>query len=78
MSGRTIGMLDFEETAAVDSLGAKEGSYRVIRGGSWSNDAANCRAAYRNTFDPTNRTNSIGFRLALSPSGVSPEAGKGK
>ncbi len=37
---------DYGETAAVDSLGAKEGSYRVIRGGSWSNGAANCRSAY--------------------------------
>ena len=69
---------DFEETAAVDSLGAKEGSFRVNRGGGWSNGAALCRTAFRLTLDPTLRANSNGFRLALSPSGVSPEAGKGK
>ena len=69
---------DFEETAAVDSLGAKEGSSRVNRGGSWYVGAANCRSAFRYTVVPTIRSNSFGLRLALSPSGVSPEAGKGK
>lgn len=42
------------------------GSNRVNRGGSWDNDAANCRTANRNTNDPTNRTNNNGFRLALN------------
>jgi len=65
---------EFGETAAVDSLGAKEGSYRVRRGGSWGYDAALCRAGLRITFDPTLRTGDSGFRLALSPSGVTPEA----
>ncbi len=65
---------DFGETAAVDSLGAKEGSNRVFRGGGWDNDAALCRSAYRNSYDPTLRTTLNGFRLVLSPSGVTPEA----
>jgi len=39
------------------------GSNRVIRGGSWNNDARNCRAAYRNNNTPDNRNNNIGFRL---------------
>ena len=69
---------DFGETAAVDSLGAKEGSHRVNRGGSWYNDAAICRAAYRNTNDPTIRSINFGFRLALSLSGVAPEAAQDK
>ncbi len=60
--------------AITDPLGAKGGSDRVLRGGGWNNDAAGCRTAYRVTFDPTYRTNFIGFRLALSPFGVSPEA----
>jgi hypothetical protein len=42
----------------------------VNRGGSWNNDAANCRMAYRNTNDPTNRTNNNGFRLALNSAAV--------
>ena len=65
---------DFGETAAVDSLGAKEGSNRVFRGGSWNGDAANCRAAIRTTDVPAYRALNRGFRLALSLSGVTPEA----
>jgi hypothetical protein len=41
----------------------------VNRGGSWNNDAANCRMANRNTNEPTNRTNNNGFRLALNSAG---------
>ena len=44
-----------------------EGSNRVIRGGSWSFDAAYCRSAYRHPLVPPDRRN-YGFRLALSPS----------
>jgi tetratricopeptide (TPR) repeat protein len=57
-----------------DSLG----SSRVHRGGSWSNEAAFCRSAHRNGYDPSARYNGGGFRVALSPSGIpeSPEADK--
>ena len=37
------------------------------RGGSWNNNAHNCRTANRNNNTPDNRNNNIGFRL------VSPE-----
>ena len=43
------------------------GSNRVIRGGSWNNNAQNCRSANRNNNNPDNRNNNIGFRLASSP-----------
>ena len=65
---------DYGVDAMTDPLGAKEGSPRVLRGGSWNSDAANCRAAYRHTYDPPYRTILDGFRLALSLSGVTPEA----
>jgi hypothetical protein len=39
------------------------GSNRVIRGGSWNNDARNCRSAYRNNDAPGNRNDNLGFRL---------------
>lgn len=45
---------------------AVTGSNRVLRGGSWGNNAWNCRAAYRNDNHPANRNANIGFRLASS------------
>lgn len=46
-----------------------KGSNRVNRGGSWNNEAANCRSANRNRNDPSNRNNNLGFRLALNSNG---------
>lgn len=67
---------DYRSGGATDPLGAERGSARVLRGGSWLSDAADCRTANRNTYAPTSRTRDYGFRLALSPSGVVPEAGE--
>jgi len=36
----------------------------VIRGGSWNNDARNCRSAVRNNSLPGNRDDNLGFRLS--------------
>jgi hypothetical protein len=49
----------------------RTGSNRVNRGGSWDNDAANCRTANRINDTPTNRNTNNGFRLALAPSRTS-------
>ena len=43
-----------------------EGAYRVNRGGSWNNNARNCRSANRNRNNPDNRNNNNGFRLCCS------------
>jgi hypothetical protein len=43
-----------------------EGSYRVLRGGSWINNGRNTRSANRNRNEPANRNDNIGFRLALA------------
>jgi formylglycine-generating enzyme required for sulfatase activity len=67
---------DYDTKASTDPLGPGEGSYRVYRGGGWTSPAALCRTAYRDSTDPVLRMFDIGFRLALSPSGVPPEAGK--
>jgi formylglycine-generating enzyme required for sulfatase activity len=48
--------------AWVDSSRA---SNRVGRGGSWVFTALHCRAAYRYCYTPANRSDFIGFRLAL-------------
>ncbi len=37
---------------------------RVLRGGSWNNNANNCHAANRNNNDPDNRNDNVGLRLA--------------
>ncbi len=68
---------DFAKTAAVDSIGAEGGSDRVYRGGGYFYAAAYCRPAYRSPGAPLLRSIYIGFRLALSPSRVSLEVGKG-
>ena len=44
-----------------------EGSNRVYRGGSWNNNADNCRVANRNNAEPDNRNNNLGFRAAFVP-----------
>ena len=50
------------------------GSDRVIRGGNnwndwndWNDNARNCRSANRNSNDPDNRNNNLGFRAVLAP-----------
>ena len=52
------------------------GSNRVLRGGSWINNAGNARSAQRNANDPGNRNDNIGFRLA--PARMSVDARMGK
>jgi formylglycine-generating enzyme required for sulfatase activity len=44
--------------------GPETGQYRVVRGGSWRNHAATCRAAYRNAYRPVHRDFATGFRVA--------------
>lgn len=47
--------------------GPKSGSYRVIRGGSWSRNAKYCRVSYRNDGDaPSGRSYDLGFRVVLA------------
>ena len=42
------------------------GSYRVLRGGSWYDDARYCRSAYRSGFVPVSANFNFGFRVVLS------------
>jgi formylglycine-generating enzyme required for sulfatase activity len=50
-----------------DYQGPASGSHRVMRGGSWFTYAEFCRSASRSLITPDNRSNYVGFRLALSP-----------
>lgn len=46
--------------------GPVSGSNHVVRGGGWSNLSNRCRSAYRGSYDPSNRNEGTGFRLACS------------
>jgi formylglycine-generating enzyme required for sulfatase activity len=59
-----------EDAVLTDPVGPKEGSDRVLRGGSWNYGAANCRSAHRSRYDPSRRLHDLGFRVALSSSGI--------
>jgi sulfatase modifying factor 1 len=56
----------YAQSPAADPKGPDAGSFRVLRGGSWSNDPVYCRSAYRHYGTPTNRNDWFGFRVVLS------------
>ena len=58
---------NYSSTAASNPKGPISGSHHVNRGGSWSYNAKGCRVANRDGDGPDRRSNSVGFRLALSP-----------
>jgi formylglycine-generating enzyme required for sulfatase activity len=43
-----------------------ESATRLLRGGSWDDDPANCRSAVRDNYSPGNRDEFIGFRVVYS------------
>jgi formylglycine-generating enzyme required for sulfatase activity len=53
-----------------DIGGPNSGSRRVNRGGSWRDGAVRCRSAYRDWYVPSDRFDDLGFRVALSSSGI--------
>ena len=57
----------YPTTAQTNPTGATTGSYRVIRGGSWRNDAQFCRSAFRIADGPDADAYEIGFRVVLVP-----------
>ena len=61
---------EYPKGAVSDPTGPKEGSYRVLRGGSWRFEAAFCGSGNRFWYVPSYRRDSLGFRLALSSSGI--------
>jgi formylglycine-generating enzyme required for sulfatase activity len=56
--------------SVTDPNGSATGSRRVVRGGGWRNSAVNCRSAVREGIDPSERRGNVGFRVALSSSGI--------
>lgn len=53
--------------AVENPTGPGAGSYRVVRGGSWSSYARFCRSTFRNRGSPDSRDNDLGFRLVFVP-----------
>ena len=60
---------EFPKGSATDPRGPEDGSNRVARGGSWDLGAVLCRSALRG-YGPSLRRNYLGFRVALSSSGI--------
>lgn len=54
----------YSEERVTDPVGPSEGSYRVIRGGSWRFGGIDCKAGYRLPSSPGHRFSRLGFRLA--------------
>ena len=54
---------DYTGGAQRDPAGPSSGSNRVIRGGSWLNDARNLRSSNRNFYSPSDLGSTLGFRL---------------
>ncbi len=55
----------YPEAAPDDYAGPESGFHRVVRGGSWYDDARNVRAAYRGRRSPGDRDGGLGFRVVL-------------
>ena len=55
----------YSSKSQTNPTGAKSGSYRVNRGGGWSNLAGYCRSSGRSLYSPGRRDDDLGLRLAL-------------
>ena len=60
-------ILDYPAGAVTDPKGPATGTYRVVRGGSFSSYVSSARSSSRNDGPPTNRDDYSGFRLARNP-----------
>ena len=59
---------DYPEVGVLDPVGADEGNYRVVRGGSWSYFARSCRCAARSSFPVSYQLKQTGFRVVMEVS----------
>ncbi len=60
----------YSEGPDTDPMGPKQGWQRVVRGGSFSQFATDCRSASRLGRAPGSRLNTLGFRVAMSIPGA--------
>ena len=57
---------DYPTTAVIDPVGPATGSRRVLRGCDWKQTENGLRQGYRDSHDPSDRCNTIGFRVVLT------------
>ncbi|MBO4795819.1 MAG: SUMF1/EgtB/PvdO family nonheme iron enzyme, partial [Verrucomicrobia bacterium] len=57
---------DYPAGDATDPTGPETGTYRIVRGGGWNEDARYCRSASRDISEPDSFWPGTGFRVALT------------
>jgi len=57
----------YDGRSSTDPKGPDTGDWRVQRGGSWKETAANCRSASRRSMAPTTKSEDVGFRVVFAP-----------
>lgn len=55
----------YSKAFSIDPENKESATFRVLRGGSWDEDASSCRSANRYRYDPANRFDSDGFRVVV-------------
>jgi sulfatase modifying factor 1 len=58
----------YANSPTIDPKGPSAGHYRILRGGSWHDGPAYCRAAFRNRNEPDYTCDDNGFRIVLETS----------
>ena len=58
---------DYPTGPVTDPAGPETGSHRIMRGGSYGDDACDCRSAVRSYSSPSESYDFCGFRVALTP-----------
>lgn len=58
---------EYGSSAQTNPTGPSSGSYRVLRGGSWYDNAGDCRVSSRCNYSPDYRDYIMGFRLVCLP-----------
>ncbi len=56
---------EYNSDSQTNPSGPSSGSYRLYRGGSWCYDISSTRVSYRSCYNPVNKYNYLGMRLAL-------------
>jgi len=64
MSGNVWEWTSSARTDNYEASATTNTTYRAVRGGSYKSGANSCRVAYRNFFQPSERRNDLGLRLA--------------